>query len=76
MVIQIFGRYEFAAANSVVTPIVVAIRTSTFIIMPVILTATQGSYQVLSIVLGVLSLIAFFLALGLSNKTLEAPKGR
>lgn len=75
MVIQIFGRYEFAAANSVVTPIVVAIRTSTFIIMPVILTATQGSYQVLSIVLGVLSLIAFFLALGLSNKTLEAPKG-
>ena len=32
------------------------------------------SYQVLSIVLGVLSLIAFVLSIGLSNKTLEAPK--
>ena len=74
MVIQIFGRYEFAAANSVVTPIVVAIRTSSFIILPIILFATQGSYQVLSIVLGVLSLIAFVLSIGLSNKTLEAPK--
>ena len=42
--------------------------------MPIILGATQGSYQVLSIVLGVLSLIAFALSIGLSNKTLEAPK--
>ncbi len=75
MVIQIFGRYEFAAANSVVTPIVVAIRTSTFIIMPIILTATHGSYQALSIFLGICALIAFALSFGLSNRTLDAPKG-
>lgn len=73
MVIQIFGRYEFAAANRVVTPIVVAMRTATFIIMAIILGATGGNYQILSVVLGVLSVIAAILSLGLSNKELPAP---
>lgn len=74
MVIQIFGRYDFAAANSVVTPIVVAIRTATFIIMPIILEKSHGSYQVLSVFLGGCAVVALLLSLGLSNQTLEAPK--
>ena len=75
MVISIFGRYEFAAANSVVTPIVVAIRTATFIIMAAILEQTHGSYAILSVFLGICALIALVLAFGLTNKTLDAPKG-
>lgn len=73
MVIQIFGHKHFAAANSVVTPIVVAIRTSTFALLPVILSLSHESYQVLSVVLGGLSVVAVLLALGMSANTIRSP---
>lgn len=74
MVIQIFGARNFAAANSVVTPIVVALRTSTFIIMPIILGATHGSYRALSVVVGALSVVATILAIFLPKETVAEPK--
>ena len=76
MVISIFGGPHFAAANSVVTPIVVALRTAAFIIMGVILGATNNNFGTLSIWLGVFSVIAFALAFLLTNKTLPAPKDK
>lgn len=76
MVISIFGGPHFAAANSVVTPIVVALRTAAFIIMGVILGATNNNFGTLSVWLGVFSVIAFALAFLLTNKTLPAPKDK
>ena len=76
MVITVFGHKDFAAANSVITPIVVAIRTFTFILLPMILTASHGNYQVLSMVLGILSVVAILLTLGLSKDTIAAPAVR
>ncbi len=73
MVITIFGRYEFAAANSVVTPIVSLIRTATFILMAGVLAATMGDFAKLSIVLGVISVIALVLSFFLSSKEIPAP---
>jgi sugar phosphate permease len=70
MVIQIFGRYDFAAANSVCVPVLTAIRACTFILIAVVMGATMGSYRILCVVLGVLSLAAVLLSLKLSNKTI------
>ena len=76
MVIQIFGGRNFAAANSVVTPIVVAVRTTTFVLMPAVLGATHGSFQALSIVYGVLSVVAMVLALCMTKETLPEPEAK
>ena len=73
MVISIFGGEHFAAANSVVTPIVVALRTATFIIMAVILGATGNNFGTLSLFLGIFSTIAFVLSFFLSGKRIAAP---
>lgn len=70
MVIQIFGRYDFAAANSVCVPVLTAIRACTFVIIALVLGATQGNYRILCVVLGVVSLVAVLLSLKLSNKTI------
>ncbi|MDR1797791.1 MAG: MFS transporter [Clostridiales Family XIII bacterium] len=70
MVIQIFGRYDFRAANSVCVPILTAIRACTFVIIAVVLGATMGNYRILFVILGVLSAVAVVLALGLSNKVI------
>ena len=76
MVIQIFGGRNFAAVNSVVTPIVVALRTTTFIVMPAILGATHGSFQALSVFYGVLSVIAMVLAIFMTKETLPEPEAK
>ena len=73
MVISIFGGPHFAAANSVVTPIVVALRTATFIIMSVILGATGNNFSTLSIFLGVFAAVAFVLSFLLTDKQLPVP---
>ena len=74
MVISIFGGPNFAAANSVVTPIVVALRTATFIIMGAILGATNNNFSTLSIFLGIFSAVAFVLAFLLTDKQLPTPE--
>jgi predicted MFS family arabinose efflux permease len=70
MVIQIFGRYDFAAANSVCVPILTAIRAFTFIIVASVLGATHGNFRVLCVVLGIISAAAVVLSIFLSNKTI------
>jgi sugar phosphate permease len=70
MVIQIFGRYDFASANSVCVPILTAIRAFTFIIVAAVLNTTHGDFRVLCTVLGVISVAAVVLSIFLSNKTI------
>ncbi len=73
MVISIFGGPHFASANSVVTPIVVALRTAAFIIMGIILGATNNNFGTLSIFLGVFATAAFVLSFLLTDKEIPAP---
>jgi uncharacterized membrane protein len=70
MVIQIFGRFDFAAANSVCVPILTAIRAFTFIIIAAVLGSTHGNFRILCVVLGVISTIAVVLSIFLSNETI------
>jgi sugar phosphate permease len=70
MVIQIFGRFDFAAANSVCVPILTAVRAFTFILIAFVLGASHGNFRLLCIVLGFVSLVAVILSLCLSNKTI------
>ncbi|MDR0356917.1 MAG: MFS transporter [Clostridiales Family XIII bacterium] len=73
MIMQIFGPPEFASVNRVVTPVVVALRNVTFVLMACVLGATGGSYRALSIVLGCMTIVAILLALRLSNRMIGAP---
>ncbi len=68
MVIQVFGRFDFAAANRIIVPLVVAFRTSAFIIMVAVLTSFHGSFKALLVVLGIVSILAIIATLMLSNK--------
>jgi sugar phosphate permease len=74
MMIQVFGRYDFAAANKVVVPIVVGIRTCGLLIMSGILAAagpnTALGYQNLFVLVTILSAVALVLSFLLSNKTI------
>lgn len=74
MEIQVFGRYDFAAANKIIIPIVVGLRSCTMLIMPAILAAAGANlalgYRNLFILLTVLSLAALVLSFFLSNKTI------
>jgi sugar phosphate permease len=70
MVIQIFGRYDFATANSVCVPILTAIRAFTFVLIAAVLGATHGNFRFLCVVLGFVSLLAVILSFFLSNKTI------
>jgi OFA family oxalate/formate antiporter-like MFS transporter len=73
MIMQVFGPLEFASVNRVVTPVVVALRNVTFVLMAGVLGMTGGSYRVLSVVLGCMTIVAILLALSLSNRTIGAP---
>lgn len=46
MVISVYGRYDFAAANSMVSPIASLIQKGAFVIMAASLAASGGSYTV------------------------------
>jgi sugar phosphate permease len=70
MVIQIFGRFDFAAANSVCVPILTAVRAFTFILIALVLGVSHGNFRLLCLVLGFVSLAAVILSLCLSNKTI------
>jgi sugar phosphate permease len=70
MVIQIFGRYDFAMANRVCVPILTAVRAFTFIIVAAVLGATRGNFRILCTILGIISTVAVVLSIFLSNKTI------
>ncbi|MDR1902131.1 MAG: MFS transporter [Treponema sp.] len=70
MVIQIFGRYDSAAANNVCVPILTAIRACTFILIAAVLGATHGNFRILCVILGFVSLAAVILSIFINNKTI------
>lgn len=75
MVIQVFGRFDFAHANKLVVPFVVGIRSFALIIVPIMLQiAGTGNETVgfrnVFFVFTVLSLISFILSVRISDKTI------
>jgi sugar phosphate permease len=70
MVIQVFGRYDFATANGVIVPILTAVRACTFIIMPIVLGATHGDYRIWHVVLGVIACVGLLFVCLMNNKTI------
>ena len=75
LIIQIFGRYDFAQANKLITPIVVGIRWASLIVIPLILEiAGVGNeavgYRNVFLVFTVLSLISFLASVILKSRTI------
>ena len=74
MIIQVFGRYDFAAANKVVVPVVIGLRTAMLLIIPVILASTGADamlgWRNVFILVTILCVIALILSFFLSNKTI------
>ena len=75
LIIQIFGRYDFAQANKLITPIVVGIRCASLIVIPLILEiAGVGNeavgYRNVFLVFTVLSLISFLASVILKSRTI------
>lgn len=72
LIIQLFGRYDFSAVNRLVVPFVVAIRTISMLLIPVMLAAAgaNGSigFRNVFIIFSVLSLIAAICAVGVKDK--------
>jgi OFA family oxalate/formate antiporter-like MFS transporter len=68
MVISVYGRYDFAAANSMVSPIASLIRVFTFLVLAVTLTASQGDFTLPYIVFIVIDIIGVILLMLVTNK--------
>lgn len=74
MAIQVFGRFDFAAANKLIVPVVVGIRSFALIIVSVVLAASGANvatgFQNVFILFAIITVIALLLSLMLSNKTI------
>ena len=75
LIIQIFGRYDFAQANKLVVPFVVGIRCASLIVIPLILelagVGNEGAgYRNVFLVFTVLSLISLLAAVILKDRTI------
>lgn len=75
MVIQIFGRYDFAQANKLVVPFVVGIRSFALIIVPIMLELAgvgneKTGFRNVFMVFTVLSIIAFILSIRIKGDTI------
>ena len=72
LIIQLFGRYDFSAVNRLVVPFVVAIRTISMLLIPVMLAAAGANGSIglrnVFIIFSVLSLIAAICAVGVKDK--------
>lgn len=72
LVIQLFGRYDFSAVNRLVVPFVVAIRTISMLLIPVMLGMAGGNgnigFRNVFIIFSVLSLISAICAIGVRDK--------
>lgn len=80
MVIQVFGRFDFAAVNSLFVPVVVGIRSCALIIVSAVLTATGATnlalgYRNVFFVFVVLSIIAAVASIFLPKKTISKIPG-
>lgn len=74
MAIQVFGRFDFAAANKLIVPVVVGIRSFALIIVSAVLAATGANvtlgFRNVFLLFAVISVVALLLSLMLSNKTI------
>lgn len=70
MVVQIFGRYEYASANRVVTPLIAIIRILAFAVVGIALTLT-GNYEGAYAVLLVFNVIALVILWFINDESLE-----
>ncbi len=74
MAIQVFGRFDFAAANKLIVPVVVGIRSFALIIVSAVLAAAGANvplgFRNVFILFAVISVVALVLSLLLSNKTI------
>lgn len=72
LVIQLFGRYDFAAVNRLVVPLVVAIRTVSMLLIPVMLAMAGANGNVgfrnVFIIFSVLSLVSVICSVGVKDK--------
>lgn len=77
MIIQVYGRYDFAQANKIAMPIVVGFRSLALIIVPAVLASVEAAgnpsymgFRNVFVVFIVLSLIATILSFIIKDKTI------
>jgi lipopolysaccharide export LptBFGC system permease protein LptF len=70
-IVQLFGRYDFAAANNCIIPPVVIIRSSVFLVISGVLGATMNNYVSLLWVLLGIAVFSCILSFFLSKDKLE-----
>lgn len=70
--IQVFGAPSYASVNRVMSPIVIAIRTLSFVVVGAVYNAS-GSYRYVSIVITGLLVISMICLLLVNSKTKELP---
>lgn len=67
MVIAVYGRYDFTAANSLVSPIASLIQKAAFVIMAVALTVSGGDYTMPYIIFIIIDIIGMVLLMFVSK---------
>lgn len=77
MIIQVYGRYDFAQANKIAMPIVIGLRSLSLIIVPAILASAAAAgaplhvgYRNVFVVFIILSVIATILSFVIKDKTI------
>lgn len=68
LVISVYGRYDFMAANSLVSPIASLLQKAAFAIMAVLLTVSGGSYTLPYAVFIGIDIVGLILLLCVTNK--------
>lgn len=68
MVIAVYGRYDFAAANSLVSPIASLLQKAAFAVMAVALSISGGDYTIPYIIFIVIDIIGMILLMFVSGK--------
>lgn len=68
LVIAVYGRYDFMAANSLVSPIASLVQKAAFVIMAVALSISGGDYTIPYLIFVVIDIIGIVLLLCVTNK--------
>ena len=68
LVIAVYGRYDFFAANSLVSPIASLIQKAAFVVMAVALSFSHGDYTIPYVIFIVIDIIGMILLMFVSNK--------
>ena len=68
MVIAVYGRWDFMAANSLISPIASLVQKAAFVIMAIALAASGGDYTIPYLIFVVIDIIGIVLLLCVTNK--------